>query len=90
VILVVIPALLLAAVSLASFAGRWMWWLDVLANFRAQYVVGLVVLGLVVAVSRWRRTGFAILAVALINLFFVAPLYLGSPGEAVAGQPSIV
>jgi endonuclease/exonuclease/phosphatase (EEP) superfamily protein YafD len=89
VILVVIPALLLAAVSLASFAGRWVWWLDVLANFRAQYVVGLVVLGLVVVVSRWRRTGIAILGVALINLFFVAPLFLGSPGEAVAGAPGL-
>lgn len=88
-ILLVIPALALAAVSLASFAGRWIWWLDVLANFRAQYVVALVVLGLAVAVTRFRRIGFAILGVALVNLFFVAPLYLGSPGEATAGAPEI-
>ncbi|MGH8915024.1 MAG: endonuclease/exonuclease/phosphatase family protein [Acidimicrobiia bacterium] len=88
-ILLVIPALLLAVVSLASFLGRWVWWLDVLANFRAQYVVGLIVLGLVIAVSRWRRTGLAVVGVALVNLVFVAPLYLGSPGEAVAGAPEI-
>jgi len=89
VILLVIPAVALAAISLASFAGRWVWWLDVFANFRAQYVVGLLVLGLVIVVSRWRRTGFVILGVALFNLFFVAPLYLGSPGEPVAGAPEI-
>lgn len=84
-----IPAVLLAAVSLGSFAGRWVWWLDVLANFRAQYVLVLGVLGLVIAASRWRRTGLGILAVALFNLFWVAPLYVGSPGEPVAGAPGI-
>ena len=88
-ILLVIPALLLAAVSLASFAGRWLWWLDVLANFRAQYVVGLAILGVLIAVSRWRRTGLAVLGVALVNLVFVAPLYVGSPGEPVAGAPDL-
>ncbi|HEX5694829.1 MAG TPA: endonuclease/exonuclease/phosphatase family protein [Acidimicrobiia bacterium] len=88
-ILLVIPALLLAAVSLASFAGRWLWWLDVLANFRAQYMVGLAILGLLIAVSRWRRTGLAVLGVALVNLVFVAPLYVGSPGESVAGAPDL-
>jgi endonuclease/exonuclease/phosphatase (EEP) superfamily protein YafD len=89
VILVVIPAAIVAVISLASFAGAWVWWLDVLANFRAQYVVVLAVLGLVVAASRWRRTGLAILGTALINLLFVAPLFVGSPGEPVAGAPGM-
>ena len=88
-IVLVIPALLVAVISLAAFAGRWVWWLDVLANFRAQYVVSLAVLGLVIAVSRWRRTGLAILGVALLNLLFVAPLYVGSPGDPVAGSPDL-
>ena len=88
-ILVVIPAAIVAVISLASFAGAWVWWLDVLANFRAQYVVILAVLGLVVAASRWRRTGLAILGIALVNLLFVAPLFVGSPGEPVAGAPGI-
>lgn len=88
-IILVIPALILAAISIASFAGRWVWWLDVLANFRAQYVVALLVVGLVIAASRWRRTGLGILAVALTNLLFVAPLYVGSPGEPVAGSPDL-
>ena len=88
-ILVAIPAVALAAVSLAAFAGRWVWWLDVLANFRPQYVVSLVILGLVVLMSRWRRIGYGILAVAAINLVFVLPLYAGSPGVADPDLPSL-
>jgi endonuclease/exonuclease/phosphatase (EEP) superfamily protein YafD len=89
VIFLVIPAVAIAVVSLASFAGAWVWWLDVLANFRAQYVAVLAILGLVIAASRWRRTGLAILAVALFNLGFVAPLFVGSPGQPVAGAPGM-
>jgi len=88
-ILVIIPAALIAAASLASFAGRWVWWLDVLANFRAQYVVVLVLLGGIVLISRWKRSGIAILAVALINLVFVAPLYFGSPGDVDSTAPDL-
>ncbi|MFV1960265.1 MAG: endonuclease/exonuclease/phosphatase family protein [Acidimicrobiia bacterium] len=88
-ILVVIPAVVLAAVSLAAFAGRWVWWLDILANFRAQYVVGLILLGLIVLMSKWRRIGYGVLTVAAINLVFVLPLYAGSPGQAVPDLPSL-
>lgn len=89
-ILVIIPATVIAVASLASFAGRWVWWLDVLANFRAQYFVVLALLGGIVVLSRWRRTGMAILAVSLINLIFVAPLYFGSPGESDPAAPHLV
>ncbi len=88
-ILVAIPAVALAAVSLAAFAGRWVWWLDILANFRPQYVVSLAILGLVVLMSKWRRIGYGIVAVAAINLVFVLPLYAGSPGEADPDLPSL-
>lgn len=81
-ILVVIPAVALAVVTLAAFFGRWVWWLDVLANFRAQYVVALAILGLIVAMSKWRKTGYAILGVALVNLVVVLPLFIGSPADA--------
>lgn len=81
-ILVAIPAVALAVVSLAAFLGRWVWWLDVLANFRAQYVVALAVLGLVIMMSKWRKTGYVVLGVALVNLIVVLPLYIGSPAEA--------
>jgi endonuclease/exonuclease/phosphatase (EEP) superfamily protein YafD len=90
VILVIIPAAVIAVASLASFAGRWVWWLDVLANFRAQYVVALAILGGIVVLSRWKRSGFVILAVCLVNLVFVAPLYVGSPGESDPAAPHLV
>jgi endonuclease/exonuclease/phosphatase (EEP) superfamily protein YafD len=81
VIVVVIPAVALAVMSLAAFLGRWVWWLDVLANFRAQYVVALAVLGLVVMLSKWRKTGYVIIGAALINLIAVLPLFIGSPAD---------
>jgi endonuclease/exonuclease/phosphatase (EEP) superfamily protein YafD len=85
VVLVVIPAVVLAVMSLAAFLGRWVWWLDVVANFRAQFVILLALLGLIIVLSRWRKTGYAILAVAALNLFVVLPLFIGSPADAVAG-----
>jgi endonuclease/exonuclease/phosphatase (EEP) superfamily protein YafD len=89
VIVVAIPAVALAIVSLAAFLGRWVWWLDVLANFRAQYVVVLAFLGLVILMSKWRKIGYTVLAVALVNLVAVLPLYVGSPAEASLEAPSM-
>jgi endonuclease/exonuclease/phosphatase (EEP) superfamily protein YafD len=89
VLLVIVPAGIVAFLSLASFAGRWVWWLDVLANFRAQFVLVLTVLGVIVVLTRWRKTGAGILGVALLNLVFVAPLYVGSPGESDPAAPAI-
>lgn len=88
-IVVVIPAVALAFLSLAAFAGRWVWWLDILANFRAQYVVALAVLGLVIMMSKWRKTGYAVLAVALLNLVVVLPLYVGSPADQTPGASAL-
>ncbi len=81
-ILVAIPAVALAVLTLAAFGGSWIWWLDVLANFRAQYVVALAVFGLIIMMSRWRKTGYFVLGVALVNLVVVLPLYIGAPAEA--------
>ncbi|MEA1902815.1 MAG: endonuclease/exonuclease/phosphatase family protein [Actinomycetota bacterium] len=88
-ILVAIPAVAVAVVSLAAFGGRWVWWLDVLANFRAQYVVALFVLGLLVMMSKWRRIGYGVLAVAVINFVVVLPLFVGSGEPIEAGAPTI-
>lgn len=88
-IVVAVPAVALAVMSLAAFLGKWIWWLDVLANFRAQFVVGLAVLGLVVLMSKWRKTGYAVLGAALVNLLVVLPLYIGAPAEASVEATSI-
>lgn len=88
-ILLAIPAVALAVVSIASFFGNWVWWLDVLANFRAQYVVGLVIFSLSLLLTRFRRTGMAVMAVAVVNLVPVLPLYVGSPGDSEPTAPSM-
>lgn len=88
-ILVAIPAVALALASLAAFFGRYIWWLDVLANFRVQYSVVLFALGVALAFSRLRRVGYGVLFVAGINIFLVAPLFLGSAGEAEIAAPTI-
>lgn len=88
-ILLLIPALVLALASIAAFFGRFFWWLDVLANFRAQFLVALVILGLALLFSRYRRFGWGILLVAVINLIVVAPLYVGSPGESRIDAPTV-
>ena len=88
-ILILIPAAGLALASIAAFFGRYVWWLDVLANFRVQYLVVLLALGGVLVFSRYRRWAVGILFIAGINLAVVAPLYLGSPGESSVDAPSI-
>ena len=88
-ILVVIPGVALALVSLLAFAGGWIWWLDVLANFRVQYVVGLAFFGLIIMMTRFRRIGYGVLAVGAINLVLVLPLYIGSPAEVRTDQPEL-
>lgn len=88
-VLLAVPGVAVALVSLAAFAGQWFWWLDVLANFRGQYLVALLVLGVLLMVSGWRKTGYAVLAVAAVNLIVVGPLYLGSPSEGSPDAPSI-
>ncbi len=88
-ILVLIPAVALAVASIAAFFGRFIWWLDVLANFRVQFLVGLLVAGGVLLFSRFRRWAIGILFIAGINLAVVAPLYLGSPGESDISAPTM-
>jgi endonuclease/exonuclease/phosphatase (EEP) superfamily protein YafD len=89
VIVVAVPAVILAAASLAAFGGALIWWLDVIANFRAQFVVVLVVLGLVLMVAKWRRTGLGVFAAAAVNLVVVLPLYIGSPADESIDQPTL-
>lgn len=88
-ILVAVPALALAIASLAAFFGRYIWWLDILANFRVQYAAVLLVAGIVLAFSRLRRIGFGILFMAGINLFLVAPLFIGSSGQSEITAPTV-
>src|SRR5680860_408645 len=76
-ILLAIPAVALVVVSVAAFFGRWSWVLDVLANFRPQYVVVLLAFAALLFLGRWRRTAAVAVGWALLNAAVVAPLFLG-------------
>ncbi|MGH8911497.1 MAG: endonuclease/exonuclease/phosphatase family protein, partial [Acidimicrobiia bacterium] len=76
-ILVAIPAVTLVVVSVAAFFGRWSWVLDVLANFRPQYVVVLLAFAALLFLGRWRKTAAVVLGGAILNAAVVAPLFLG-------------
>ncbi len=88
-ILLLVPAVALAVASIAAFFGRYVWWLDVFANFRVQFLAALLVSGVVLLFSRFRTIAVGILFVAGINLAVVAPLFLGSPGDSQPGVPVI-
>ena len=74
-----IPAVLIGAISLGGFLGKWIWPLDLATSFRPQYAVGLLAAGAALLLGRWRRIGWAVLAVGLVNGALVAPLYWGKP-----------
>jgi endonuclease/exonuclease/phosphatase (EEP) superfamily protein YafD len=76
-ILVAIPALLIGAVSLSAFFGKWIWPLDLATSFRPWYAAGLLVAGATLVVGKWRRLGWIIVAVGLLNAAYVAPLFWG-------------
>ena len=88
-IVVAIPAVALIVVTVTAFFGRVYWFLDVLANFRPQYLVLLLLLGAVLMMGRWRRVGWAALGAAVLNLIVVLPLFLGSPGDSDPSRPAI-
>ncbi len=68
-------AALTAAASLAGYLGRFAWWLDLASHFRAQYAGALIVFAASYAVLKARRAAVAVLALALLNLAELAPLY---------------
>ncbi|MFO7548156.1 MAG: endonuclease/exonuclease/phosphatase family protein [Acidimicrobiia bacterium] len=88
-IVVAIPALLLAALSVAAFLGAWVWWLDLVANLRVQLALLLGVLGLLLVLARWRRTGWTVLVATALNAALVLPLFLGRPAPPPEGTPAL-
>ena len=67
----------LGVATVAGFFGGSWWVLDLLAGFRHQLAVGLVVCALLAGFARWKRTSVAIGLLAAVNLALVVPLYIG-------------
>jgi len=74
--------------TILGFFGSTSWFFDVLANFRFQLAIGLILIGLVYLVGFGRATAFLFVAIGAVNLFLVAPLYLDKP-VAAAGDDSV-
>ncbi len=68
--------------TLLGFFGSSWWVFDVLANFRLQLAVVLLVVGLLYGLILARGAAFVFVVVGLVNVALVVPLYLGSPAEA--------
>ena len=78
-----------SAATLLGFFGRFSWFLDLFSHFRTQYLLGLLVLGVLLFIGRRRRTAAAFLALACVNLVPVLPLYLGEPSRPEEATPAV-
>jgi endonuclease/exonuclease/phosphatase (EEP) superfamily protein YafD len=67
----------LGLATVAGFFGGSWWVLDLLAGFRHQLAVGLMICTLVAVLARWKKTAVAIGLLAAVNLALVVPLYIG-------------
>jgi endonuclease/exonuclease/phosphatase (EEP) superfamily protein YafD len=79
----------LGLATLAGFFGGSWWVLDLLAGFRHQLAVGLIMCAVVAAFARWRKTAVAIGLLAVVNLALVVPLYFG-PSRPESGELRIL
>ncbi|NEO86669.1 MAG: hypothetical protein F6J87_20785 [Spirulina sp. SIO3F2] len=70
-----------------GFLGCFSWFLDLFSHFRVQYLLGLLVLGVLLLVRRRRRTATVFLILALVNLAIVLPLYFGQPHKPTESSP---
>ena len=74
--------------SVLGLIGRWGWLLDLCNHFRFQYVVILLATSVALLLLRcWKRAGISLAGIVL-NLMFVLPLYLGSPGPVDTSLPT--
>lgn len=76
-IVVAVPAVVLAVVSVAAFFGQWSWVLDVAANFRVQYAIALIALAALLIVRGWKKTALVATLGVLVNLVVIVPLFIG-------------
>lgn len=91
-LLLSVPTLLLAAVSLAGFFG-WLWWpLDLVANFRPHFAVALALLSALLLLARRRRAAAITLVVGLVNATVVVPLFIapGASGDPIGGTLTVM
>lgn len=79
----------LATLSILSFFGSLFWVLDLVASFRPQTSVVLVLLGLLALLGRAFRPGLGALAVGVLGLVSVVPHLVDRPPPIAEGSPTI-
>ena len=65
--------------TILGFFGSAWWAFDVLANFRVQYAVVLILTGILYGMILGRATSLVFLLAAAVNIAVVLPLFLNSP-----------
>ena len=83
--LLTVAGVVACAATLFGFLGRFWWFLDLFSHFRVQYLVGLLVFGLLLFLGHRRRTAAMFLVFACVNLVMVLPLYFGRQSRPAGG-----
>jgi len=83
-ILIKVGVMLAAASSILALGARGHWLMDLLANFRVQYALYLVVAALLFFLCRNSRWAVVAAAAAALNLWIISPYLVPSPRSAVA------
>ena len=78
-----------SAATMLGSLGRFSWFLDLFSHFRVQYLLGLLVLGVLLLVGRRRRTAAVFLILASVNLAMVLPLYFGKAYKPAGASPAM-
>ena len=71
----------------ASWMGTWLWSFELLTHFRFQFVAASVVLLLLACIRRQAAAAVAVLFVAVLNGWPLAPYIVPGAAEARAAQP---
>jgi endonuclease/exonuclease/phosphatase (EEP) superfamily protein YafD len=76
-----------AVVSLLAVGARWHWLLDLATHFRAYYLAAMALATMICLVARRFKPAAAFGALALLNIGFVAPLYVAASVADGEGTP---
>jgi endonuclease/exonuclease/phosphatase (EEP) superfamily protein YafD len=68
--------------TILGFFGSAWWMFDVMAGYRVQFAIALVISGILYGLILGRATSVIFLIAAAINIVLILPLYLDSPVEA--------
>jgi len=72
-----------------GFLGRFHWFLDLFSHFRVQYLIGLLVLGIIFLIGSFRKTAAIMLLFACVNLALVLPLYFSEDPSQEGSAPCL-